>query len=919
MKVFTFFEKQYEFVPKEYQAGNWIEFLCDLGLRQTLTIDEFKRSCQLISKSHHKNIQGASEVLLDYLFSESARSWHSNQRALSEIGDICFVSVDPLTNYRWIKEPCPSPLYFQKQQIGLTKLNESVISDNAAIIWTVKPVVCLPHSLSSCDDMLFHLGVTVRPTIEDVYKNLKNISSCSNTELATCKKNDQIILESVISKNLNFLFENKATELLLKLSNIPCIPVPVNSTPEMVQLVLVKPIQVVRHISKEDEIFFPYIHQVPSFMNTINDDDLGLLRISKYIEVDTLQRMLQSMHDKGVKLDGKDVNCVRNAILKIKELCHQHSKVIGPLYYPNENLVLKRTTDLVVIDSPRYIPIKSNLSNFLFLLPSISNCSDHELLEYDICLKLPEDIRPKRLSLVCTELLRRTIYSNDDCALSIHFNKLKSMVPYLEETLSKVLINENGSKLLSSYFVQLICHMQIKVVKYLTCEVKLECVTLGDVNVPYLIECNETEDIPVLYVDYDASPNQLMYGTLAHSICIEIARKHNEDPTVYLNAASVISKFLEITAPQDLKEICKIYKLDPPNDINFINDVPALGHKIPNDYVTLIYNADIDYNDFRPEEWVGYAVKEDCIIYAIILYPANDENCSLMRKYCIHDGENEQTVSVIDLYALKVNSSLTATKNEDLLVENAYHELIKIGKLKKESELFTKATNRLYIKYHPDRVSPNRHDLYTKVHKYLSRQIDRLTLGLAVEKPSETAPDDVPPTSSLIDTRSRMLNWIIRTYKESEEARRQINLIQPQGDKVEGRKWLRQAKSDMETMNDLLRLNKPHHCCHIIFLAHQTCEKALKGGMYAHFGINLDIHKHKLSHYANALSSRVGELAQHLDFVKIMDSESYYLKTRYPDQFKPSCPPVEKYRDISKARMIAKEAKEVYTLISNTI
>ena len=57
----------------------------------------------------------------------------------------------------------------------------------------------------------------------------------------------------------------------------------------------------------------------------------------------------------------------------------------------------------------------------------------------DICLRLPKDVRPKGLSLFCTEKILIHCECQNNSALFVYFQKLKDLVLSLIEVLPKIL------------------------------------------------------------------------------------------------------------------------------------------------------------------------------------------------------------------------------------------------------------------------------------------------------------------------------------------------------------------------------------------------------------------------------------------------------------------------------------------------
>ena len=708
--IFQSFSHHFHFLPDDFDDDKWIDFLCYIGLCQSVSLEEFKKLCHEVFAGNHQSIAHASNVLVEYLFSKSAKGWHRNNLVLSEIGNICFVVVDPLRGLQWIKESCQPPHYYQSQKVGLTKLNQAVIYDSASIVWTIKPVVSLPYpyplvfrTKDEYNDTLRKLGVTIRPSVEDVYQNLINVSETGLADLSLFEKyrpdyvrkgvdNEQVSIKDVIKQSLNYLFANKANNYLRQLAAVPCIPVSAiylyEAASDIDTPVLVKPLQVVRHIA---EILFPYVHKLPSFMNALNDGnvDLELIGVSESITIKTMQHMLEFMYQQysNSQFDPNNIDRVRKAILKIHELCKDSTAVhdIAPLYYPNEAHRLVDTTELFFIDSDRYKEITFLNSKYsLFQMPQqiqeIKRLTGFTMIkklpnEKDICLLLPKEVRPQGISLVCTEEIanNNSEYSRD-CPLSIHFQNLKLIAPSIQQLMCKVLAGtvENVTENFCTSFIDLIIKMDICVRPHLMCNVKVDSCLIDTIKVPYILQ--QTQENYILYVDSEDTAGYFFKKNLAHSLCVEIARCHRMELTNYLEAVVHVSEFLGIQCQDDLSEIFEKYNIKYQHiEILLQSDKTlVLGKIIPEGFRALLYKGDINHI-FTPEEWVGYEISEGVIVVAIVLCPLlSQDNYALKYKILIDDSEaGEITVTALDLYKFKAPKFITESDSQELVPSNS--------------------------------------------------------------------------------------------------------------------------------------------------------------------------------------------------------------------------------------------------------
>ena len=608
LPIFATFPKYFNFVPKEYKKHEWLKFLRGLGLRVTTTCEEFKKFCELVSQGQHSDLVKASEVLVNYLFSKSTQEWHDNDSYLAEIGNISFVQVDPLISLRWIKAPCQPSCYFPQQKVGLTKLNEAVIYDSAPLVWTVQPVVSLPNmdylKQQECDNFIKKFGVTVSPEVNDVYTNILNVSKTglANFKLfnkyepkyiCDIKDQDKLTITDVIVMSLQYLFERKTNSLLQNLQMIPCIPVHASSFVTdyyITQPVLVKPIQVVRYLSPEDKHLFPYLHSLPTCLNIINEE-LDIMGVCQNISIANIQHLLETMYLQfnDRELDLNNEVCVRKAIIKLFIFLKEISKpqVIKPLYLPalpstrTNQYSLVDSTSLVFIDSNRYKGQDLTFVNTpysLFQLPSDTTPSVVSVQSMttlstsrDICLRLPKEVRPKGLSLCCTEKILIHHKCQDNSPLFVHFQKLKDLVPLLSEVLPKILsahyksimmtVDDTIINKFTLTLTELIKSVPVVVIQDLRSKIWLMSkYHVGTMKVQFLLQ--KDDDHYTLFVDIKSSSGYSLQSELASTLCIEVARIHNVDLTTYLKFAIPVCECLQIQCLNDLNPILEKYNIE---------------------------------------------------------------------------------------------------------------------------------------------------------------------------------------------------------------------------------------------------------------------------------------------------------------------------------------------------------------------
>ena len=258
-------------------------------------------------------------------------------------------------------------------------------------------------------------------------------------------------------------------------------------------------------------------------------------------------------------------------------------------------------------------------------------------------------------------------------------------------------------------------------------------------------------------------------------------------------------------------------------------------------------------------------------------------------------------------------------------------ELREIWKLPQSEK--TKAIRRLYLKWHPDK-NLDRPELAEEVFKFLKSQIERLERGLPLVDPDEEPTTGAPPPharrgfpsqwSSFFRTWNNTAHQHNR-YRESEHqfrARRRgrgggrrrrggggggggrrgyggssgvgdgftdaqfpfDEELGPQPDLEEGRRWIKQAEVDFDTLVILLDRTPTSNkvSASVCFMAHEVAEKALKGGMYAKCGLGeKSLKSHNLTQLAYALQAEEPSSTQGLAGCTT-PLEDYYLDTRFP-------------------------------------
>ena len=725
VQIFSTFSKYFLFLNEEYKDDSWLPFFRDLGLRTTVTFEEFVDFANSLSTSKLKTLEKASDVLLNYLFSKKAEEWHKIPYYLSQIGDICFVKVAKLNAFTWIKVACQPPQSFSHLDIGLTKLNQAVVYDCASLVWTVKPVVCLPklRTFMEENNSLKHLGVVTSPSVNAVHQNLINISNTglSNFQLFSTYNPDYVStddsgradLVNIIVDVIEYLQKHKAENILQQLTRTACIPVYAEPLSEgnyvITRPVLVKPIQVVQRLSSSDaKDFAPYIHSLPHCLNRLRGT-LEIMGVCNDLELIHIQFVLEMMHSsfKGAISIPNDIALLRNLIYKLADLLPHDanhdtktraSQQLQPLYLPvqidTHNWELAESSCVLFADSSRFKNKEVKMFNLtdtsygMFKIPPgipqtrssalYHTTSVNRLHEKDVCLRLPKEVRPKGLSLHCIEQIIICNQSDQECPLSTHLINLKQLchkfidampqylsraVPFLQEQSTD--FSQTLLKILNDMKVVVISGLQVRVI------LREQQVCIGTISADYSLQSENNKY--TMYVNDKSTPSPSLWKEVAQSLCIEVGRMLNINPLTFFEFRQTLaSDILVVQSTEDLQSLAIAVK-DHDDEFNDDN-VPQIGQPIPPQLKAML-DSDINHI-YRPQELIGYEVEENYFVWAIVLYPvqsSQSDDDPIMKKYVIaynKQDEEGKAVSALDIYKFVVKDTEVEGKGTELVPIN---------------------------------------------------------------------------------------------------------------------------------------------------------------------------------------------------------------------------------------------------------
>ena len=117
---------------------------------------------------------------------------------------------------------------------------------------------------------------------------------------------------------------------------------------------------------------------------------------------------------------------------------------------------------------------------------------------------------------------------------------------------------------------------------------------------------------------------------------------------------------------------------------------------------------------------------------------------------------------------------------------------------------------------------------------------------------------------------------------------------EPQVDLNEAKVWIKQAKYDYSALSALMLVSKSEntHYAAVCFMCHQVAEKSLKAAVYAKYGLDPI---YLVTHDLIPLVNKLNQLGCSVSKMDAKFLSPLYVPTRYPNRWKPSAVPEEKY------------------------
>ena len=386
--LFKAFCQEKHFLPSELRATEWLEFLKYFGLKSIPTKNEFITFCKMLSKYDDVSaIKSASAALLEALFYISPLHVRENKYreihsfpCLEEVSQIPIAIVEDVPELNSIKVQKLGDhvhvVNYSNSTFSLTKLSGSSLMENKYLVWTIRPLIKLDYNEGSpvCMNRLKDLNVVLKPSVEDVVSNLKNLST---TEFASCSR---FAIESLTDSNSHLLpevvvamLQHIQTELLNNkkttfkeacdqlqhhnLSNTKILPVKLHSNRTSEHYALVMPTQVLNIKSTDIDFYYPFLHPLIEKANDVVHflSNIGVQNTFSFSHIQYILQLAKSSFQEN-EVDSITQSIIIKATQELVKLL-QHAQpnddivqCLQPLYLLSEDSILIECSKLVVCD-----------------------------------------------------------------------------------------------------------------------------------------------------------------------------------------------------------------------------------------------------------------------------------------------------------------------------------------------------------------------------------------------------------------------------------------------------------------------------------------------------------------------------------------------------------------------------------------
>ena len=988
--------------PEPFNNITWLELLRKIGLKQKVSKAEFQTFANQLasqavqtSNSDYPSLETKSKTLVKHLLRDDTLH---DAKFLVDLSTIKFVACRKASDD--LSLLCRQYLVSNRDQIPpFNHFKHSIPYKQEALAWTTASLLYEWAIPNPQKPVLKNLQVFMKPSLEQVISHVRNLSQtlskCTDREQPEPKRQR---LSQIMTEVYKFLRDTSACSgtdsnescsvncdtICEQLSDIPCVLVEGGR-------VFVRGNQLAFHLEAEQP---PYLYRVPreygSFEHLLKR--LGAMEKATPAQfVQVLTDLRESCGDKQMHPNElKDAKravfglfTTLHAIIDRKEDSSGNNPLaeVHTLYLPNRKEQLRRSTDLVLFDCPRF---RGRLSDSIFeFLDDLKKCQLTMENPSKLIDLLPDHLKTKSLASLVREELKAECREKK-CQADVE-GKCEATDRFRHILYSPDLISGILRILKSQYekakLTKEVCDKVHSFQKALTISCMETLSTeLIDNESNTVIPKSQRRTYSGCFVGQDNGKKHIFiehgaeFGNTRRQICWEIYRLTG----CLLNEQNVLllAAILDCTSPVDISiTLDNAGVSDDAEAADTPRLEPSLGSEVPEEFHELLDQYIYFY--FRPEEFVAFeredsTEEEPKFIYAKIVrqikksYSAEGEGESdLHSRYLIDIGQERKEVDVLDLYKFRrprksgeeeedeaesISESMEVVPYEGesgestgqagaessrpaheasespkpTTLENALREvekaLAEIWKLPEDKR--KKAIRRLYLRWHPDKNMVMQ-DIANEVTKFIQNEVERLSTGNLSSR-NEEYPRPPPPDFSDF---FRRWNERARRQRSSYENYRRYNQRFTGFPSHSRGTYMapnpRVAKVWIRQSKEDLRSVKLLLTARdppyylVCFQCHQIAEKSLKAALYALSGV---ADRQLISHDLILLANDLSRLPRAPDVTpQVARLSDYYLGTRYPNKHIPPKVPAEVFQDAQQAQEAFRLATEVLEVLEQVV
>ncbi|XP_047484066.1 sacsin-like [Penaeus chinensis] len=902
-------------LPDEWLKLEWLWFLKLAGMKDEISSKMFLKYIKSLSITD-PNVEVKSKTLADHLFSNQEQL----KDAFCEIRDIEFIV--PFKCHS-----CESISSHYQTSSGLTSFSKSYPQELAELVWT--SACLLPDSHKQCDkEMIRCLNISSTPSGDTIFNHIRNIC----TELQEKYKSGKKVSE-VMTKIYQYLMEAE-DDFLNRIVNakIPIIHLPDLKTCVTTNLVVI-------------ELFCnlePYLYKAPV--------EYGLyftvfkrMGVLEKTTVNTYAKTLNmiSKNSQNNVLHPEEVRCVKIALRGMLKLWwHIKDIEVCELYLLSKDMKLVLSSCMYVADNPQFEEALRKTLNkpLLMSFNSLENCDKTDV---DFVKLLPESLRPTFLSSVVEQEFKENGIHLENSQIveksikGLATQEFKTAVLRIFNHASPdKLCKENEKELLDK-----LEYVYLKTVAEITINLKFQGQIVGTNTFSYGYHIDYFPKNETNIIIYLCQPNEEKFLLLGLSeVFRKLFRYTNDEMNEHMLAILMsLEEPSEIHQVLDRKGI-KAYLYSNAEDIvrMYKSDV---GSYLDVDFIHLLNNELCRFHEgelvcmkkyiygelLDPEE-------EDIFIIVQIKRQVTSFDNPIHDEYEVNTGSESEPLKTVKAYMLYkfirktttcrdvvLRDSVPEEDDEDAIMKSVRIQMIEIWKvedLRNRKQLL----RRLMLKWHPDK-NPEKVELATRVMQYIQSLLSRLERGeiISENESHNNFPRSQP--SSFYEDIFRSPPSYYREPRSSSSGRsfysnfrgpspssyrNQEKMRMP--DKPEARKWLKQAKHDLEEAER----RRDGSDCWITYMCHQAAEKVLKAALYLEDRDTAQSYQsgsecHSLTAVARHLScSNTSSLATDMQF-----HVGHHTNLRYPTSLGSPC---DRYTKHDAEFMLEKAASLMETL-----